>query len=87
MKFVVFLLSGAFLPALFQAEYTKLEWSDCGSREVVFYNIDVTPMPILQPGNAFLNFKAQLKRDIEGDLKTDLSIIRTVSGVKLPIRW
>ncbi len=86
MKLAIILLSVALLPLL-QAEYTKLQWSDCGSKEVTFYNIDVSPMPIVQPGEARLNFKAQLKRGIQGDLKTDLQIVRTVSGIKLPIRW
>ena len=69
------------------AQYTKMQWSDCGSRQVEFSDIDMSPMPILQPGSATINFRAELKRDIVGSLKTDLKIVRSVNGIKLPIRW
>ena len=84
MKFLaVFII----LPALLVAEYTKLQWSDCGSREVTVYDVDVKPMPILQPGEATLNFLAEFRRPLNGGLTTDLKIVRSVSGVSLPIRW
>ena len=94
MKFLVVLFLST-LPYFLQAQkttkpppqYNKLEWTDCGSKEVQFYEIDVTPMPIIQPGDAYLTFKADLKRDLQGNLKTDINIIRSVSGVPLPVRW
>lgn len=87
MQFIFVLLSIALSATVLNAEYTKFQWTDCGSRQVTFSDIDVTPMPILQPGKATLNFRADLKRDIVGNLKTDLNIVRSVSGIKLPIRW
>ena len=69
------------------AEFTKLQWKDLGSKEVEFFNIDVMPMPIVNPGQAKLNFQANFKRVFQGKLKTTLNIIRTVSGLKIPIRW
>ena len=75
------------LASFANAEFTKLQWTDLGSPQVDFYEIDVKPMPIIQPGLAKLNFRLKLKKDIAGNLKTDLNIIRTVSGLKIPIRW
>jgi len=74
------------LTAIANAQFTKLQWTDLGSPQVDFYEIDVKPMPIVQPGTATLNFRAKFKRRIGGALKTDLNIIRTVSGLKIPIR-
>ena len=84
MKFLLFVL--CVCPLLLNAEYTKLQWSDCGSKEATIYEIDVKPMPILQPGEATLNFRMNLKRALNGKLKTTLNIVRSVSGVALPIR-
>lgn len=84
MKFFLFVL--CVCPLLLNAEYTKLQWSDCGSKEATIYEIDVKPMPILQPGEATLNFRMNLKRALNGKLKTTLNIVRSVSGVALPIR-
>ena len=75
------------LAAIANAQFTKLQWTDLGSPQVDFYEIDVKPMPIISPGLAKLNFRLKLKKDLAGNLKTDLNIIRTVSGLKIPIRW
>ena len=75
------------LATLANAQFTKLQWTDLGSPQVDFYEIDVKPMPIVQPGLATLNFRAKFKTPITGPLKTDLTIVRTVSGLKIPIRW
>ena len=40
----------------------------------------------MQPGTGYLNLKMLLKRDVGGNLKTTINIIRTVSGIALPIR-
>lgn len=87
MQFAFVLFTVALSATLLNAEYTKLQWSDCGSRQVTFTDLDVSPMPIRQPGEATLNFRAELKRDVVGSLKTDIKIVRSVSGIKLPIRW
>jgi hypothetical protein len=73
----------SFLNALF----TKLQWKDLGSKEVDFLNIDLVPMPVVNPGQGVLNFQANFKRGFSGNIKTTLNIIRTVSGLKIPIRW
>ncbi|CAF1055510.1 unnamed protein product [Brachionus calyciflorus] len=76
-----------FLPALINAQtLNKFQWSDCGSVAISFLEADVTPMPIVQPGNVKLVLAADLKRALSGSLTTSLSITRTVSGLKLPIR-
>jgi len=49
MKFLIIILSVC-LFSLIGAEYTKLNWSLCGAGQVKVYNIDLFPMPILQPG-------------------------------------
>jgi hypothetical protein len=76
------------LPALLtNAEFNKLQWSDCGSAAVSINNIAITPMPIIQPGNAKLYFKANFLRGMQGNLKSDIKVVRTVSGLALPIKW
>jgi hypothetical protein len=72
---------------LVSCEYKKFQYSDCGSKEVVWKNMDVTPIPIVQPGNINLLLDFLLKRDLVGALKVSLEIKRTVSGLTLPIRW
>jgi hypothetical protein len=87
MRTSIVILGFAALFALSSADFTKLEWTDCGSPQVEFFDISITPMPILQPGQATLNFIANFKRPINGKLKTDLKITRSVSGLTIPIRW
>lgn len=85
MKFI-FLI--ALLPALLNAQtLTKFQWSDCGSVGVSILSVDVVPMPIVQPGNITLTFGANFKRAMSGGLTTSLTISRTVSGLKIPVRW
>ena len=83
---IIFLI--ALLPIFLNAQtLTKFQWSDCGSVGVTILDIDITPMPIVQPGNISLTFGGNLKRAMSGGLTTSLVITRTVSGLKLPIRW
>lgn len=42
-------------------------------------------MPIIQPGEGTLSFAASTTELIKGVIKADLKIVRTVSGIKLPI--
>ena len=81
------LLSLVLLPVLINAEYTKLQWTDCGSKAIQFTNIAATPMPIIQPGVGQLYLKATILRASSGNMKSDINIVRTVSGLALPIRW
>lgn len=83
MKFAIVLFA---LAAVASAEYTRMFFEDCGSRQVDFYDMDIQPMPIVQPGNVDISFRADLKRDLVGGLQTELNIVRSVSGIKLPIR-
>lgn len=84
---LLFIASILVLAAVANAQFNKLQWTDLGSPQVDIYEIDVKPMPIISPGLAKLNFRAKFKRPIGGALKTDLNIIRTVSGLKIPIKW
>jgi hypothetical protein len=47
-----------------QAEYKKLELTVTSSSGADILEADVTPMPILNPGEALLTFRANLKRPI-----------------------
>ena len=85
MKFILALL--VLLPALLNAEYTKFQWSGTNLNGVTIYDIDVTPMPIVQPGTGKISFNAALTRPLNGKLSVDLNIVRKVSGVALPVRW
>ena len=73
--------------AFSDAEFTKLEWTDCGSPQVQFFDMAVKPMPIFQPGPIELTFKANLLRGNRGKVRTDINIIRTIAGLALPVRW
>ena len=42
-------------------------------------------MPVIQPGEGTLSFAASTTEFIKGVIKADLKIVRTVSGIKLPI--
>ena len=64
------------------AVFTKLQWKDLGSTQVDFLNIDLVPMPVVNPGLATLNFQANFKRAFQGAIKATLNIVRTVSGKK-----
>ena len=88
MQIVLFhLLILSSLNCLAYSQFTKLQWTDCGSPNVQFFDMAVKPMPIVYPGPIWLSFNAELLRDIRGKVKTDLNIMRTVGGVTLPIKW
>ena len=87
MKFALALLAVAFLPALLNSEYTKFQWKGTNLKDIEIYDIDVTPMPIIQPGSGKITFVAELLREVKGKLKVDLNIVRKISGVALPVRW
>jgi hypothetical protein len=84
---LILLLVFSIFPAILNAEYTKLQWTDCGSNAISFNNIAATPMPIVQPGVGKLYLKANIIRASNGNMKSDIKIIRTVSGLALPIKW
>ena len=85
MNFLFFI---ALLPVVIRSQtLNKFQWNNCGSPAVNLYEVDVTPMPIVQPGSIDLTFIAEFKRAMSGNLATKLTISRTVSGLKLPIRW
>ena len=85
-----------------RAEYKKFEYTVLSSPAVDIQKIDVTPMPIFNPGEAFLSFAANLKRPIRKchpssilasltsflleTIRTVLKIVRTVSNIALPVR-
>ena len=46
------------------ADYDKLQFKDCGSKGTVIKQTDLTPMPVLNPGNAYLTFVATLNRPV-----------------------
>ena len=69
------------------AEFNKLQWKDLGSPEIEFLDIDVKPMPLLYPGKGTINFRANFKRPLTGNIATSLRIRRTVSGLTLPFHW
>lgn len=84
MKLLIFALLPVFI---YGQTLTKFQWSNCGSPAVDLYEVDVSPMPITQPGSIDLIFLSNFKRQMSGGLKTTLKVSRTVSGLKIPIRW
>ena len=73
--------------ATLNAEFTKLQWKDLGSPQVEWLNLEAKPMPVLNPGRGTFSLQANFKRAFKGNIKATLNIIRTVSGLKIPIRW
>lgn len=59
--------------ALSQAQFDKLVWIDCGSPQVKMNQLAITPMPILQPGNATLTMDADFLRGTSGPLVNSFS--------------
>jgi len=66
-------------------DYKKLEYTVHSATGIEIQTIEVEPMPILNPGEAHLSFKANLKRPIK-TIRTVLNIVRAVSGINLPIK-
>ena len=64
----------------------RMEWSICGESEIEINNFDVGAMPIEHPGPMPFILSGRVKREIRGVVKSDFKIIRTVSGIALPIR-
>lgn len=70
-----------------RSEYTKFQWSTVDLKDIRIYDMDLTPMPIIHPGKARLTFSGESNRQLRGNMKVDINIIRKLSGVALPIRW
>jgi hypothetical protein len=45
-------------------DYTRLIFRDCGSKSTDIEKVDMTPMPLFNPGPAFFTFIATLKRPV-----------------------
>ena len=55
-------------------DYTKLQFQDCGSKSADIRTVDITPMPLYNPGPAWFTFIADLKRPIS---KRSIDFYRT----------
>ncbi|CAF1131861.1 unnamed protein product [Adineta steineri] len=66
-------------------DHDKLEYTVLSASGVDIQHADIIPMPIINPGEAFLTFKAYLKRPIQ-KIRVVLKIVRTVAGIALPIK-
>ena len=47
-----------------RADFSKLEFTDCGSTVVTVNTINLTPMPIIRPSLGNLSFSVNIKRPI-----------------------
>ena len=90
------------------ADYTKVEYTDCGSQDVLIHSMSIDPMPIYYPGSINITLAYTLKRPIGEywlndtnvyfihrfwlnflcveNFQLSAEILRTVSGIRLPIR-
>jgi hypothetical protein len=66
--------------------YTKLTFTDCGSKNLKINRFWYEPMPILHPAPGKLSFAVAANEPIKGVIKAELKIVRKVSGISLPIR-
>jgi len=87
MKSALVALSVLAVIAASNAAITKFEWVDCGSPQVKFIDIQLNPIPLVQLDQAELTLLANLLKGIRGKLRTEINIVRTISGLKLPVRW
>ena len=62
--FIASILISLAIIANVQSEYNKLEYHVYSATGVDIQHAEVTPMPILNPGEAFLTFKAKVIRPI-----------------------
>ena len=60
----IFVLLSLAVIANVKGDYNKLEYQVLASNGAEILEADVTPMPILNPGEAFLTLRANLKRPI-----------------------
>ncbi|CAF0999818.1 unnamed protein product [Didymodactylos carnosus] len=83
-------------------KYEKFEWKYCNGSShpgVEVINIDLTPAPLLYPGDANFTFIADIKRGLiyhgyhhhvflfsAGAIIVKLDILRIISGITLPVR-
>ncbi|UJR36792.1 hypothetical protein I4U23_029505 [Adineta vaga] len=67
------------------AEYNKLDYKVLSATGVQIQEVDVVPMPILNPGEGFITLRANLIRPIK-KIRTILKIVRKVSGITLPVK-
>jgi len=76
------------LATIAAAQFTSLQWSTCPGvpSKISILNLRVSPMPILNPSITNLTLYGQATAVISGKLKSVVNIIRTVSGLPLPIR-
>ncbi|CAF1153810.1 unnamed protein product [Adineta steineri] len=65
--------------------YQKVTLKDCGSKNVKVNRFDIQPMPIIHPGKVTLSVDISATEPIRGVIKADVKLIRTVSGIKLPV--
>lgn len=65
----------------------KFKWSDCGSKEVTIQEINLNPMPIEIPSKVDFNFKATLKRPINGTLRAKLNVNKKLIGFVISLEW
>ena len=70
----------------FSQTYTRMTHTDCGSRNARINRLSVEPMPIIQPGKGRVSLALAANENIQGVVKLNLNIVRTVSGIKLPVR-
>ncbi|XP_074662414.1 uncharacterized protein LOC141914960 [Tubulanus polymorphus] len=72
------------LAFLFLAESSALEWNDCGGSEVDVRRLSLTPPVPTFPGEAYLAYTADVKKDII-DAKLELSIKKKAFFLWIPI--
>ena len=85
--FPLLFLASTFFVSYSNGLFTKFQWKDLGSNDVEFLHLDLSPMPLVNPGASRFDFRADFKRAIAGPIRNKLKIIRTVSGLALPISW
>lgn len=69
-------------------EVTQLKWSNCGNTSthaLITHAFDITPMPIVLPGNITLKMDSEITREIENmDMKVEIQKGTMFGYVSLP---
>ncbi|XP_046371008.1 ganglioside GM2 activator-like [Haliotis rufescens] len=68
------------------ADLTKLEWSDCGSDSgLTIHKIDISPMPVVVPGDLHLTINASSTRKQLNQMKLSVHVKRDTFLLNIPI--
>lgn len=66
----------------------SFDWNDCGSQQLQIQHLDISPAPIVLPGKLAISVVASFGRNINGTIKTKITMNKLLSGgTKIEVPW